>query len=124
MVNDPSLITAFIIGTILPVLIAFILHYNAPETVKSIIAFVVCCIFAGLTMWLTDKFLGIPVGLSTNDRAKLYVENAGLILITAWGFYNNVWNKIGGGVIITSLNASGFKVGKPTEPPPPARITP
>lgn len=116
MINDPSLITAFLIGTILPVLIAFILHYDAPETVKAIIAFVVCLIFAGLTMWLTDRFLGIPSGLSTNDKAKLYVENAGLILITAWGFYNNLWNKIGSGVIMKSLNSSGLKVGRPIPP--------
>jgi VIT1/CCC1 family predicted Fe2+/Mn2+ transporter len=114
MINDPSLFASFVVGTLLPVLIAFILHYEAPETTKAIVAFVVCCIVAALTMWLTDKLLGVPLGLSGNDKAKLYVENAGLVLMTAWGFYARFWNKLGGGTIVTSLNASGLKVGRPT----------
>jgi VIT1/CCC1 family predicted Fe2+/Mn2+ transporter len=114
MVNDPSLFASFVVGTLLPVLIAFILHYDAPETTKAIVAFVVCCVVAGLTMWLTDKFMGISLGLTTNEKAKLYVENAGLVLMTAWGFYARFWSKLGEGTIVTALNSSGLKVGRPT----------
>jgi len=111
MVNDPSLFATFLTSTLLPVLIAFIFHQQASDTVKAIITFLVCCAVAFLVMWLSDKFLSPRVGLSTNETLKLYAENAGLCLMTAWGFYARFWSKLG---VTQAINDAGLKVGKPT----------
>jgi Na+(H+)/acetate symporter ActP len=111
MVNDPSLFTTFLVSTLLPVLIALIFHQRASDTVKAIISFLVCCAVAFLVMWLSDKFLAPREGLSTNETLKLYVENAGLCLMTAWGFYARFWSKLG---VTEALNSAGLKVGRPS----------
>lgn len=115
MINDPSLFLTFLTSTVLPVLIALIFHQNATDTVKAILTFIVCCFVAFLVMWLSNKFIAPRAGLSTNDTLKLYTENAGLCLMTAWGFYARFWSKLGG--VTTSLNDAGLKVGRPRSTP-------
>jgi len=115
MVNDPSLFLTFLTSTLLPVVIALIFHQNASDTVKAIITFMVCLAVAFLVMWLSNKFVAPREGLSTNQTLQLYAENAGLCLMTAWGFYARFWSKLGG--VTTSLNEAGFKVGRPRTTP-------
>ncbi len=118
MVNDPSLFLSFLEGTLLPLLIAFILAQLAPQWLKALVTFGICLAFTALSMWLSNKITGPSPGLSTNDTLKLWVENAGLILMAAWTTYQHFWKPTG---ITPAINNVGPQLGAGMPPvPPPA----
>jgi amino acid permease len=121
VVNDPSIFLSFLGGTILPLIIAYILAYNARTEIKTIVAFLVCVMYAALSMWLSNKFFGALPGMSRNDFLKVVVENIGAVLMSAWTTFEFFWKQTG---IAGSLNvaSSPFKVGSVSGPPsdPPA----
>lgn len=118
MVNDSSLFLSFIGGTLLPLLISFILSQSAPSWVRATVAMIVCIIFTALSMWLTNKFIGPTPGMSTNDTLKLWVENLGVVLMAAWSTFQFFWKQIN---VSSALETAVFspKIGATQPDPPP-----
>lgn len=114
MVNDTSLFISFVGGTLLPLIIAFILSYAAPSYLKAIVTLIVCILWTALAMWLDNKFVGPTQGMSTNDTVKLWVENLGLVLVSAWSTFQFFWKPVG---IVPSLEMTGGNLGGPKPPP-------
>lgn len=115
MVNDSSLFLSLVGGTLLPLLISFILSQSAPSYIRAIVALVVCILFTALSMWLTNKFIGPIPGMSTNDTLKLWVENLGLVLVAAWSTFQFFWKQVR---IAPALENVGPQLGA-TEPSTP-----
>ena len=115
MVNDPSLFGSFLMGVLLPLLISLILAREAAPWLKSLVVFLLCLVFTAVSMWLADKIVPPPAGLSTNDTLKLWVENFGILVMTAWGTYEHFWKPT---TIAPALNTAGLKVGRARPPTP------
>ena len=73
-----------IVGFFLPLLIAAISRLTWPQTLRAVVAFILCLV-AGLgTAYFSGSFSLTNIGLSM-----------GVVLVTAWSSFSRFWNKVG-----------------------------
>lgn len=107
---DPSTLASFLLGTILPLLIAWVQSRYASSRYKALFAFGACVAVAVLVTVLTKGYTG-TWGASLADNAQLVALNVVAILFSAWGTFARFWTPVGA---VAALEARGPQLGRST----------
>lgn len=112
---DPSTLASFLIGTVLPLLIAWLQSRYASSRYKAAFSFAVCVGVAVIITVLTKGYSG-SWGASAADNAQLVMVNIVALLFTAWQMFARFWTPLG---TVAALEARGPQLGAiaPASPP-------
>jgi len=111
---DPSTLAAFLIGTALPLAIAWVQSHYASSRFKTLFSFLVCVGVALIVTVLTKGYTG-TWGTSAADNAQLIALNIVAILASAWTSFARFWTPLG---TVAALERTGPQFGASTAPVP------
>lgn len=101
------IITSGVVGSLLPILVAFILQTHWKDSAKSVVTFILCVIAAIVTLWATGE-LDIS---SANFNAENLIATFLVIYGSAQAFYRGLWRPTGTAPAIEDRTTLSRNVG-------------